>query len=65
MKIGYARVSTQDQKLENQIEELQKAGAEKIYQEKFTGTTTQRPVFNELLQTFNENDMLIVTKLDR
>ncbi|WP_146028791.1 recombinase family protein, partial [Tetragenococcus halophilus] len=65
MKIGYARVSTQDQKLENQTDELQKAGAEKIYREKFTGTTTQRPVFNELLQTFNENDMLIVTKLDR
>ena len=65
MKIGYARVSTQDQKLENQIDELQRAGAEKIYQEKYTGTTTQRPVFNKLLQQFNENDMLIVTKLDR
>ncbi|SPW87233.1 transposonresolvase [Enterococcus faecium] len=39
MKIGYARVSTHDQKIESQIEELQANGAEKVYQEKFTGTT--------------------------
>lgn len=36
MKFGYARVSTTDQKLESQIENLKAAGAEKIYQEKFT-----------------------------
>ncbi|MFZ2577569.1 MAG: recombinase family protein, partial [Lactococcus hircilactis] len=40
MKLGYARVSTNDQKLETQIELLKSAGAEAIYQEKFTGTTT-------------------------
>ncbi len=39
MKYGYARVSTTDQKLANQIELLKLAGAEKIFQEKFTGTT--------------------------
>ena len=43
MKYGYARVSTPDQKLANQIDRLKQAGAEIIYQEKFTGTTTQRP----------------------
>ena len=37
MKYGYARVSTSDQKLENQISILEEAGAEKIYQEKFSG----------------------------
>lgn len=42
MKYGYARVSTTDQKLANQIELLKLAGAEKIFQEKFTGTTTER-----------------------
>ena len=36
MKYGYARVSTSDQKLENQISILEEAGTEKIYQEKFT-----------------------------
>jgi len=40
MKYGYARVSTTDQKLSNQIELLKLAGAEKIFQEKFTVTTT-------------------------
>ena len=49
MKFGYARVSTTDQKLESQIENLKAAGAEKIYQEKFTGTTTERPEFQKLL----------------
>lgn len=65
MKYGYARVSTPDQKLENQIQQLEDAGAEKIYQEKFTGTTTQRPQFNELLNILLPGDMLIITKLDR
>ncbi|SFV40848.1 recombinase family protein [Ligilactobacillus acidipiscis] len=65
MKYGYARVSTPDQKLANQIKQLQDAGAEKIYQEKFTGTTTQRPQFNELLNILLPGDTLIITKLDR
>ena len=45
MKYGYARVSTLDQKLENQIEQLKNAGAETIVKEKLTGTTV-------LLQSF-------------
>lgn len=43
MNYGYARVSTTDQKLENQIESLKFSGAEIIYKEKFTGTTTECP----------------------
>lgn len=65
MKYGYARVSTTDQKLANQIDLLKLAGAEKIYQEKYTGTTTQRPEFQKLLNELEANDTLIVTKLDR
>lgn len=65
MKYGYARVSTADQKLENQLEALKIAGADKIYQEKFTGTTTERPELTKLLQQLNSDDTLIVTKLDR
>jgi len=65
MKYGYARVSTSDQKLENQISILEESGAEKIYQEKFTGTTTKRPEFKKLIQQLTSGDMLIVTKLDR
>ncbi len=65
MKYGYARVSTSDQKLENQIDLLKSAGADKIFQEKYTGTTTQRPEFQKLLNELEANDTLIVTKLDR
>ena len=65
MKYGYARVSTTDQKLANQIELLKLAGAEKIFQEKFTGTTTERPEFQKLLRVLKTGDTLIVTKLDR
>jgi len=39
MKLGYARVSTKQQKLHLQIDALEKAGCEKILQEKFTGKT--------------------------
>lgn len=62
---GYARVSTIGQDLEAQIYALEKQGAEKIYQEKFTGTITDRPQLNELLSVLKEGDTLMVTKLDR
>ena len=62
---GYARVSTVGQDLEAQIQALEKNGAETIYQEKFTGTKTDRPQFNELLSVLKEGDTLMVTKLDR
>ena len=65
MKYGYARVSTTDQKLENQIKQLKDAGAEKIFKEKFTGTTTKRPEFKKLIALLKTDDELIVTKLDR
>ncbi|MDB6260481.1 recombinase family protein [Lactobacillus amylovorus] len=65
MKIGYARVSTIEQNLQPQIEQLKQAGAEKIYSEKYTGTTTERPVFDEVMETLKIGDTLIVTKLDR
>lgn len=62
---GYARVSTAGQDLESQITELEKEGATQIYQEKFTGTSTDRPQLNELLEVLEEGDTLTVTKLDR
>jgi DNA invertase Pin-like site-specific DNA recombinase len=65
MKIGYARVSTTGQELESQIEQLKKEGCDKIFTEKFTGTKTDRPVFNEVLEELQEGYTLVVTKLDR
>src|SRR5574340_1546292 len=65
MKIGYARVSTFEQKLESQIEVLKEAGAEEVFQEQFTGTTVERPQFNLVFKKLKDGDTLIVTKLDR
>lgn len=65
MKIGYARVSTMNQELESQLQSLKAEGCEHIYSEKFTGTKTDRPVFNAVLETLHAGDTLVVTKLDR
>ena len=62
---GYARVSTTGQDLEAQLQMLEHEGATVIYREKFTGTSTDRPELNKLLEQLQESDKLIVTKLDR
>lgn len=70
MIYGYERVSTKGQELNgNSLEAQEKAlrenGAMKIYRDTFTGTKTDRPQLNELVQVLKEGDTLIVTKLDR
>lgn len=65
MKYGYARVSTAGQDLEAQVQALKAEGCDKIYSEHFTGISTERPVFTELLDKLAEGDTLVVTKLDR
>ncbi len=58
---GYARVSSRDQHLK----QLKDSGAQNIYQEKWTGTTTSRPEFEKLISVLLSGDTLMVTKLDR
>lgn len=65
MKYGYARVSTIQQDLEAQRQALTSEGCAKIYEDKYTGTTTNRPQFNALLEVLADGDALVVTKLDR
>jgi len=70
MIYGYARVSTKTQardgnSLDAQEDALRAAGAEKIYRDAFTGTTTDRPEFDELMTIIKPGDTMIVTKLDR
>lgn len=65
MKIGYARVSTQHQKLELQKDALLKAGCEMIYEEKISGTSKDRPQLISMFEKFRKGDTLIVWKLDR
>lgn len=65
MKYGYARVSTLNQDLASQVAQLKEAGATKVFKEKFTGTTSDRPEFNKLLEVLKPSDELVITKLDR
>lgn len=62
---GYARVSTAQQDYATQIEDLKRAGATKIFKDKYTGTTADRPEFDKLMAKIKNGDTLIVTKLDR
>jgi len=67
MLIGYARVSTQEQNLELQINALQAAGCKKIFTEKASGAQRDRPELKAALEYMraNEDDTLVVWKLDR
>ncbi|APR08747.1 recombinase family protein [Lentilactobacillus parabuchneri] len=65
MIIGYARVSKDDQNLNRQVDQLQAYGAEKIIQEKFTGTKRQRPGLDQLLQLIRANDVVVVESISR
>lgn len=65
MKIGYARVSTQDQRLNLQLEALRKAGCMRVYREKTTGAYRDRPELNRMLDRLRQGDIVTVWKLDR
>lgn len=65
MIIGYARVSTNDQNPELQVDALEKAGAEQVFQEKFTGSSRERPELSQCLRMLRPGDVLVVWKLDR
>lgn len=65
MIIGYARVSTVEQNIERQEVALQELGCEKIYIDKVTGATLDRPQFNEMMNYVREGDTLIVSEYNR
>ncbi|MBF4855251.1 recombinase family protein, partial [Cronobacter sakazakii] len=61
--IGYARVSTTGQSLEQQLTALTEC--EKVFQEKISGSKTDRPQLQAMLEFARSGDVLKVTKLDR
>ncbi len=65
MLIGYARVSTQDQNLELQRKALLDAGCEKIFDDKLSGSRSDRPGLAQALEFLRDGDTLVVWKLDR
>ena len=65
MKIGYARVSTSTQDTALQIDALNNAGCDLIYEEKASGANKNRPELEQCLKSLRKGDTLIVWKLDR
>jgi len=65
MKVGYARVSTEDQSNEMQIAALQEAGCQMIFEESASGAQRNRPKLQDALQYVREGDVLVVWKMDR
>lgn len=65
MLIGYARVSTQDQTPELQLDALRRVGCEKIFTEKASGSQRDRPELKAALEYVRSGDTLVVWKLDR
>lgn len=65
MIFGYARVSTEDQKLFLQLDALEKYGVDEVFSEKMTGTNVDRPQLAKMLGQLRKGDKVVVYKLDR
>src|SRR6266705_500434 len=67
MRIGYARVSTNEQNLDLQRDALRKAGVSNkhVFTDKITGTKAERPGLTDALSRLREGDTLVVWRLDR
>lgn len=65
MKYGYARISHRSQNLSRQIESLREHGVDELYEEIQSGRDEERPVFQQLLQKVQPNDVIVIHSLDR
>ena len=65
MIIGYERVSTSEQNIQNQIDLLQQQGCEQIYTDIASGVREDRKGLNEMLSYLREGDTVVVYKTDR
>ena len=64
-KFGYARVSTEEQVLDRQIDMLSEYGVNQIYSEKMTGTKRNRPELEKMLDRLSEGDTVVIESLSR
>ena len=65
MKIGYARVSTEDQNPDLQLAALKQVGCKRIFTDKATGAHVKRPELAKCIKALAKDDTLVVWKLDR
>lgn len=63
--LGYARVSTEQQNLDRQLDALKKYGVDIIYNEKMTGTKRDRPELDKLLDRITQGDTVVIESLSR
>jgi DNA invertase Pin-like site-specific DNA recombinase len=63
--LGYARVSTLDQNLDTQLDALQRAGCDEIFQDKITGMSTSRPALDDLQARLRKGDTVMVARFFR
>ena len=65
LTFGYARVSTTDQNPDLQFDALEKAGYDKLFTDKASGSKADRPQFTQMLDQVREGDVILIWKLDR
>ena len=65
MLIGYARVSTEDQSLDLQLDALRQAGCTRVFTDRASSARTHRHGLSEVQSHLREGDILVVWKLDR
>jgi DNA invertase Pin-like site-specific DNA recombinase len=65
MRIGYARVSTSEQRLDLQTDALRAAGCERLFTDTVSGAKAERPGLGQALAACQAGDILVVWKLDR
>lgn len=65
MIYGYARVSTVAQDLASQLAQLKAAGCAKVFREKITGTTANRPQLKKLMAVLTPGDVVVIPAVDR
>jgi DNA invertase Pin-like site-specific DNA recombinase len=63
--IGYARVSTEDQRLDVQLEDLRQRGCDPIFSDKLSGSQDDRPGLTQALGLVQSGDVLVVHRIDR
>ncbi|CAN5496315.1 recombinase family protein [soil metagenome] len=65
MTIAYARVSTDEQTTDLQLDDLNRHGYDRLFSEKVSGAKKERPAFEEMLKTLRSGDLLVVWDIDR